>query len=153
MITNQSKYKHIKYGLLTSDKNGCGWIAAYNALKHFGYDVTPESVAKAYGKRCLWLWGLFGTHPEKLIKNIKTVLKVTAFYYADKDVDLSLFKADAGILFYWTKSKQAHYVFFKDINNNQVEIYNHQNYNIPVVMDKTDFFKDKKYSILLLLSR
>ena len=153
MITNQSKYKHIRYGLLTSDKNGCGWIAAYNALKYFGFDVTPESVAKAYGKRCLWLWGLFGTHPEKLIKNIKTVLKVGAFYCGKETSCLSLFNFEAGILFYWLKSKRAHYVFFKRLNDTQIEIYNHERYNNVVVMDKNDFFKDKKYSILLLLSR
>ena len=154
MITNQSKYKHIKYGLLTSDINGCGWIAAYNALQYFGIDKTPEQTAAEMEKSCLWLWGLCGTHPDRLARYLCQYLYIFRLEWRDlADMHRTTFKKDAGILFYWTKSKRAHYVFFTFVDKNQIEIYNHDSYNMPVVMDKNDFFKDKKYSILLLLSR
>jgi len=44
-IVDQAQVTHIKYGVLTSDINGCGWIAAFNFLKAQGRAVNEQALA------------------------------------------------------------------------------------------------------------
>lgn len=43
-ITDQEYFRAYPYRTITSDINGCGWIAAYNIRHHLGHAVTPDEV-------------------------------------------------------------------------------------------------------------
>ena len=42
-IIDQRKTDNIPFGAVTSDRNGCGWIACYNLLRALGRDPDPEA--------------------------------------------------------------------------------------------------------------
>ena len=44
-IIDQARVTNIRYGALTSDINGCGWIAEYNFLKRMGQDADEQTLA------------------------------------------------------------------------------------------------------------
>lgn len=44
-IIDQARLTNIRYGVFTSDINGCGWIAAYNFLKRMGEDADEKALA------------------------------------------------------------------------------------------------------------
>lgn len=59
-ITCQWGLKEFRYGMRGSDKNGCGWIAAYNLLKILGESPAPAEVARQFEKYRVAL-GILGT--------------------------------------------------------------------------------------------
>ena len=44
-IIDQARVTNIRYGVFTSDINGCGWIAEYNFLKRMGLRVNEKTLA------------------------------------------------------------------------------------------------------------
>ena len=44
-IIDQARVTNIRYGVFTSDINGCGWIAEYNFLKRMGQSVDEKKLA------------------------------------------------------------------------------------------------------------
>lgn len=50
-----------KYGFRTSAATGCGWIAAYNALRLMGYEANPEDLIKAFERQLPLIHGNLGT--------------------------------------------------------------------------------------------
>lgn len=59
-IIDQARLKGIRYGALTSDINGCGWIAEYNFLKRMGQRVEEQALADELMRYTLFR-GLTGT--------------------------------------------------------------------------------------------
>ena len=52
-IIDQRKTHNIFFGGTSSDKNGCGWIAAYNFLKAMDREPDPEAVLRQLEKSLL----------------------------------------------------------------------------------------------------
>lgn len=50
-----------KYGLRPSAATGCGWIAAYNALRLMGENVKPETVLREFTAQLPLVHGTLGT--------------------------------------------------------------------------------------------
>lgn len=69
-IIDQAKLTGIRYGVFTSDVNGCGWIAAYNFLKRMGQDADEQTLADALIRHTL-LRGLAGTDTFRLRRHLK----------------------------------------------------------------------------------
>jgi hypothetical protein len=69
-IVDQARLTTIKYGVFTSDINGCGWIAAYNFLKRFGKDVQQQQIADDLIRHSLF-HGLMGTDLFRLRRKMK----------------------------------------------------------------------------------
>lgn len=59
-IVDQARLTTIRYGALTSDINGCGWIAEYNFLKRMGQTVNEQALAQELIRFTLFR-GLTGT--------------------------------------------------------------------------------------------
>ncbi len=49
-IIAQKRLTDVPFGTLTSDKNGCGWIAVYNFLKAMDREKDPETLVKTLEK-------------------------------------------------------------------------------------------------------
>jgi hypothetical protein len=70
-INNQSLTASIPYGRMDSSENGCGWIAAFNVLRHLeGKQPVPEIVAKSL-LGGLVLWGYLGTWPFAIMRFLR----------------------------------------------------------------------------------
>ena len=69
-IIDQAKLTGIRYGVFTSDVNGCGWIAAYNFLKRMGLNVNEKAIADELIRRTVFR-GLVGTDLFRLRRFLK----------------------------------------------------------------------------------
>ncbi len=69
-IVDQARLKSVRYGVFTSDINGCGWIAAYNFLKRFGQDVREQALADELIRFSVFR-GLLGTDLFRLKRRLK----------------------------------------------------------------------------------
>ena len=63
MIYNQNDIPHwrLRYGLRTSAATGCGWIAAYNALRILGKRAREEELVAYFERQLPLLHGNTGT--------------------------------------------------------------------------------------------
>lgn len=68
-IVNQSAMR-APYGKHSSAYNGCGWIAAYNALRACGLPLTWEQVRNGL-QDGLWLGGALGTGAFRLARYLR----------------------------------------------------------------------------------
>ncbi|WP_313130302.1 hypothetical protein [Anaerocolumna sp.] len=109
LIINQSELKTIPYGKYTSDYNGCGWIATYNAMKLLGEKVEVEEVLYYLNKYTI-LEGRFGTNPFGIKKYFEE--QNYDFRHAFLSRKLKAKKNAVGILLY-TDCKIVHYVAFR----------------------------------------
>jgi hypothetical protein len=69
-IIDQARLTNIRYGVFTSDINGCGWIAAYNFLKRMGEDADEKTLADGLVRYTLFR-GLIGTDLFRLRRFLK----------------------------------------------------------------------------------
>ena len=94
LIYNQTKIpkEQWRYGLRTSAATGCGWIAAYNALRLIGYTAEPEEVIAAFQHQLPVIHG-----------NLGTTILAPAFYFKKRG-----FRAD------WTAREDRFDVFAKE---------------------------------------
>ena len=91
----------LRYGLRSSASTGCGWIAAYNALRIMGYKPSPERVIEYFEKQVPVLNGNTGTFIftpalffSSLGFSVKTSINRNQF-------DVIAADCDAVILYYW----------------------------------------------------
>ena len=63
LILNQTEIpaEQWRYGLASSARTGCGWIAVYNTLVLLGEDPEPEALIRALRRQLPLLHGTFGT--------------------------------------------------------------------------------------------
>lgn len=69
-IIDQARVTNIRYGALTSDINGCGWIAEYNFLKRMGHTLDEQTLADELIQHTI-LRGLAGTDLFRLRRHLK----------------------------------------------------------------------------------
>ena len=93
-----------RYGLRSSAATGCGWIAAYNALRLMGYHVEPEKLIRYYEQHIPVLNGNMGTFvstPVQLFRKLGFEVRTTV---RRSEFDSLAESSDACILFYhWTR--------------------------------------------------
>ena len=121
-IDNQTKIpqEQWRYGLRSSAKTGCGWIAVYNALIALGESPLPETIISALERQLPLIHGNFGTSvlgPALLLKkwgyNVTVCSDPRAF-------DSICRKSDVSILFYYWRNKWkigAHFVAVKSTDH------------------------------------
>ena len=121
LIYNQTRIpkEEYRYGLRSSAATGCGWIAAFNALRLMGYQVDKQALIRYFERQLPLIHGNAGTSfcgpaeyfcrwgfPVKMVVN-------------RKKYDETLRGADVGILFYrWHQGIRlgAHFVAVKHEN-------------------------------------
>ena len=69
-IIDQRKTDNISFGGVTSDKNGCGWIACCNLLRALGRDPDPEEIVRRLEKTLLF-HGYLGLHLFALVWELR----------------------------------------------------------------------------------
>lgn len=70
-VNEQTLTAGIPYGRMNSSENGCGWIAAFNVLRHLEAEPpAPEWVAKSLLGGIV-LWGYLGTWPFAIVNFLR----------------------------------------------------------------------------------
>jgi hypothetical protein len=69
-IVDQARLKEVRYGVFTSDVNGCGWIAEYNFLRAQGQPADAQALADELIRYTI-LRGLTGTALFRLRRMIR----------------------------------------------------------------------------------
>ncbi len=111
-LSDQSRLAKVRFGVGTSDRNGCGWIALYNLLRLLGEKPTvAETVREMEGG--LWLRGRAGASPRRLIRVLRDHGYRVETRFVGKDPD-ALAAERAGVVFYLRSRllSGAHYVAF-----------------------------------------
>ncbi len=115
MIYNQTripKEEH-RYGLRSSAKTGCGWIATYNALRLMGYKTDIDGLIRYYERQLPLIHGNAGTSfwgPALCFQQWGFPVKLAM---NSRSFDEEAKAADVCILFYhWRKGVKlgAHFV-------------------------------------------
>lgn len=127
-IFNQRKIpkNRWRYGLFPSSVTGCGWIAAYNAMRMMGKEETPESVIRFLEYSFPVINGNFGTFLFSVVWYFRRKGHGVTLTMRKRRFDEVLRKSDAGILFYYWRSGLrfgAHYVA-AEVKNGRVYGYN-----------------------------
>lgn len=115
LIYNQNRIprEQWRYGLRSSAKTGCGWIALYNALILLGEEPNPEALIRDLEKQLPLIHGNVGTFclgPALLLKKYGYSVNICS---DTQRFDALVRKSDAAILFYyWRKGLHlgAHFV-------------------------------------------
>ncbi len=116
-LVHQSLMTEVPYGRFTAAKNGCGFIALYNAVHHFVRPYTEEQVHRFFHRHA-FLGGLLGTTVFRLVGGVyRFGLRVKGIRYRD------LSDVEAGILWYHTGTTK-HYVFLHRSEEEKFRYYN-----------------------------
>lgn len=118
-IVNQGRLTDIRYGLLPSSANGCGWIAAYNFLKQQGVEIAEQNVADELIRWTI-LRGLVGTEMFRLKRYLARKGYRTAFTPTGNRNAALPETTRAGVIYYRHK-RGFHFVsFYRDENVPQI---------------------------------
>ena len=115
LIYNQKDIptKKWRYGFRASASTGCGWVAAYNALRIMGYYMPPEKLIRTYQRHLPLFNGPFGTfiaEPAIFFKKHGFPVKISS---NRRRFDKIARESDACIMFYYWRRKfrlGAHFV-------------------------------------------
>ncbi len=113
IIYNQRDLKDVRYGLRSSAATGCGWIAAWNALKLLGRTTDREALIRYLEAQLPLLHGTAGTSFWAPAVCFRKWGYRTEYVLDRKRYDEMGKQADACILFYrWRKKAKlgAHFV-------------------------------------------
>ena len=116
--------KDFRMGLRSSDKNGCGWIAAYNAMILLGNPQRPADVIKRFDASSL-VFGFLGTNPLYISGYFKEKgydVEFSSILTSRKTRESLAQNATVGILLY-AHSSGMHYVTFQ-WTGTEYNIYN-----------------------------
>ena len=112
-LVDQAQITDIRYGLFTSDINGCGWIAAFNFLKSQGREVDPQALADELIRYSI-LRGLAGTDLFRLKRMLKRHGYPTRLVFRRNQQARLPEGTDAGVIYYVHKDG-PHFVTFSRI--------------------------------------
>ena len=131
-INDQPLTSIFKYGNYTSDKNGCGWIATYNALRYlqsqglYDEEIIISDIIRYYEHYGLAFDGKFGTYPDTIIDYLKMLGFDANMYSNTSKFDTVIKESDVTIswcIIFWTSHYQV--VYEKD---NNMQFYNPEFY-------------------------
>jgi hypothetical protein len=112
-IVDQAQVTNIRYGALTSDINGCGWIAAFNFLKTQGNTASDRALADELIRYSVFR-GLAGTDLFRLKRMLKRHGYSTRLVFRTNKKARLPEGTDAGVIYYVHRDG-PHYVTFSRI--------------------------------------
>ena len=139
-----------RYGLRASAVTGCGWIAAYNALRIMGHKPAPQMLIRSFQRHVPVINGNLGTFlfsPALWFRKRGYRVKT---YVLREDFDAAAKNADACILFYRWMGKMsagAHFVALGYDGENFIGYNVYRNSTGPDHLGKSlsGFLKRRKY--------
>ena len=143
-IVHQGLTENVRFGFLSSKRNGCGWIYAYNLLKLCGKEQTIQEVSTALSKGNL-LGEVFGESIYRIFLYLRRNGLPVRITHAFKSVCLrNMAKSKCGILLYIHK-RGSHFVTYRKTEDGRYHFYNAVYGDKYTVMSPEEF--TKKYTI------
>ena len=146
-----------RYGFRASAATGCGWIAAYNALRIMGREADPENLLRSFRRMLPLIHG-----------NLGTTILAPAFYFKKRgfqvqwtacteNFDTMAKNADACILFYRWHQKWKIGAHFVALHHTQAGFVGYNTYKNSKGPDRygaslATFLKEKKYFAPVLIA-
>jgi len=118
-IIDQRKTDNISFGRVTSDKNGCGWIAVYNFLKAMEQTPEPDRLVREL-ERTLLFGGYLGLHLGALLWRLRS--KKLEFALRPFHAQCISERCRAGIVLYFT-GRRNHFVAFRREENGKLRFF------------------------------
>ena len=149
-IIDQGAIHDIRFGVRSTQENGCGWIAAYNFFKLNGKEKTMQDIVKG-----LTRFGFGELHGENFL-NLFLFLKRGNFpvriTFGKKSAIERMRNSSSGILLYSTRLTSAHYVCYKKTDDGRCRFYNAVYGKANDVCDPETFIKQnlKGFSVILI---
>lgn len=117
-IVDQNQLSDIRFGEGTSDNNGCGWIATYNALKMLGEDPDAAEIIKDLEQKGSLRRGTLGADPNYIGVYFRNKGYKVTYSYVEQDFEKIAGRADANIYMYLRPNISGHYVAFRPESRN-----------------------------------
>ena len=112
-IIDQARLKSVRYGVFTSDINGCGWIAEFNFLKRMGQSAPEQALADELIRHSIFR-GLAGTDLWRLKRTLKRHgYRMPLLLRWNKKARLPE-GTSAGLFYYWHKDGPHYVTFYAD---------------------------------------
>lgn len=140
-IINQKKTDNLRFGWTPSDKNGCGWIAAYNFLKAMDKEKEPEEVLKKLEKALLPGLSRFGLNFIALGIYLRAQGIPLEFTVRQFHTQRIAEEAPAGIILY-RAGKTNHFAAFRRLENGKLRFYGAVSGRENHDMSMAEFFYD-----------
>lgn len=136
----------IKYGTGTFNENGCGVIAANNALVSLGNRKDVRDLAKEFETDGQVFGGFFGTSPYAIGDYFRNLGYDVTTYEGDKKIyNLDIPDADTYIASFWNSDKamdMIHTVAIDKLDSGKYRIYNENGRNVKDVNNLNNYFGD-----------
>jgi len=113
----------MKYGKSTVSVSGCGPLAAFNALNHFGFSVPLSKVIYFMERNGAVAGGKYGTVPDAITLLLQTYGMELDVYDSFRGFQNEVQPGDAFILGYWNEAASATEVAIDDYFEAQAEIF------------------------------
>ena len=120
-IIDQDHFAAYPYRGMTSNINGCGWIAAYNLLRAQGYDIDYETVHR--DMNAMFPHQIPGPTPVSKLREYLARHGEYAFTVGKKSSLRACMKAKAGILRYW-EVNIPHFITFVRVDGQRYRFFN-----------------------------
>lgn len=146
-----------RYGLRSSAATGCGWIAAYNALRLLGYQPKAEKLIQEFERQFPLVHGNAGTTIlAPAIFFMRRGFKVEYLSCTDRFDEVAS-QSDVAIVFYrWRKGWRfgAHFVAVEHTDKGFVGYNTYSNSTGPDMYGESldRFLTEKKYFGAVLIS-
>lgn len=140
-IINQKRTQNLRFGGVPSDKNGCGWIAAYNFLKAMDREKDPEEVLRKLERALLPGLGRFGLNFVALAVYLRSQgipLDFTVRQFRTQRISET---ARAGIILY-RAGKTNHFAAFQRLESGKLRFYGVVSGRENHDMSMAEFFYD-----------
>lgn len=120
-IIDQNRFSAYPYRGMTSNYNGCGWIAAYDLLHAQGYDIHFETVHR--DMNAMFPLQLPGPTPVRKLRAYLARHGEYRLTVGKKESLRAAMKAKAGILRYW-EGNTPHFVTFVRVEGQKYRFFN-----------------------------
>ncbi len=141
-IINQSLFSAIPFGYFDTKRKGCGWIAAYNLMKMYGYEPFMQETAEGLNKGT-FLQGTLGVNVLHLYRYLKQRrLPVTLHCGTVNRVLQVMEQSSMGIVLYF-HSSGAHYATYQKEEGGLLHFYNSRYGRRNDCLSPASFFKER----------
>lgn len=143
-IINQSMLSALPFGYFDTKRKGCGWIAAYNLLKMYGFECFMQETAEGLNKKT-WLQGTLGVNALHLYRYLKKKGLPVRFHMGSvKDITQIMEQSSMGIVLYFHQTG-AHFSAYGKEEGCLMHFYNSRYGKRNDCLSPAAFFKERAY--------
>ena len=138
-IVDQDHFSAYPYHGMTSDINGCGWIAAYNLRHAAGQDAGFEEVCREMNG--MYRLKIPGPTPMRVLRRYLRRYLSCEYHAGKRAAEAAAEKSSAGILRYW-EGKVPHFITFVRTDGDTFRFFNVDDGLEEMNETMADFFRD-----------